>query len=224
MLTDTWLILSDVHANHPALESVLGFDASRLAKTKISLGDSVGYGDWPVETWDRLRSFDVQLMGNHESMILREEERSRASRDASASAALHAEALGHRVAAFEHLPRCKKVGRVLLYHGAPDSWETYIWNEEDIEGVFEENGDCDLLIGGHLHVPRFAKQDRGAKNIEFEDISFPVSRHLLDLKKCRYQIVCPSLWRNRLGPTEPGYILLHHIDESTIELRVLFLE
>jgi predicted phosphodiesterase len=66
-----YLLLSDVHANRPALEAVL-----RDAKTKgeltgiYHLGDLVGYAPWPNEVVSMLRSAGIPgVAGNYDSTV-----------------------------------------------------------------------------------------------------------------------------------------------------------
>lgn len=63
-------ILSDIHANLPALEAVLADAQGRGCTRFISLGDVVGYGALPGDCIDLLRSLDVpNILGNHDSYI-----------------------------------------------------------------------------------------------------------------------------------------------------------
>lgn len=63
-------ILSDIHANLPALEAVIADARSRGCKRFISLGDVVGYGAQPGECIDLLQSLKVpNILGNHDSYI-----------------------------------------------------------------------------------------------------------------------------------------------------------
>ncbi|MGE4618714.1 MAG: metallophosphoesterase family protein [Planctomycetota bacterium] len=63
-------ILSDVHANLPALEAVLAdIDASGVDRI-FCLGDVIGYGPEPRECLELCASFDVNLLGNHEEAVL----------------------------------------------------------------------------------------------------------------------------------------------------------
>lgn len=64
-------ILSDIHANLPALEAVLADARSRGCTRFISLGDVAGYGAQPGECIDLLRALDVpNILGNHDSYIV----------------------------------------------------------------------------------------------------------------------------------------------------------
>jgi predicted phosphodiesterase len=60
------LILSDIHANLPALEAVLE-DAQGSYDAVWCLGDTVGYGPWPDECVKRVRDLSVvAVIGNHD--------------------------------------------------------------------------------------------------------------------------------------------------------------
>lgn len=64
------LILSDIHANLIALETVLS-DAAGEYDTVWCLGDLVGYGPRPNECIELMRSMaDVCVMGNHDWAVL----------------------------------------------------------------------------------------------------------------------------------------------------------
>lgn len=63
------VLLSDVHANLPALDAVLADIARRAPGTPVyHLGDLVGYAPWPNEVVDRLRSAGIPgVAGNYDS-------------------------------------------------------------------------------------------------------------------------------------------------------------
>jgi hypothetical protein len=63
-------ILSDIHANLPALDAVMRH-AQRCGVDELwSLGDAIGYGPHPVECIQRLQSsFSTWIIGNHEQIL-----------------------------------------------------------------------------------------------------------------------------------------------------------
>jgi len=64
-----YLIVSDIHANLAALQSVL--DAAPSFDAIWCLGDLVGYGPNPNEVIERLQDFPfVSVMGNHDWGVL----------------------------------------------------------------------------------------------------------------------------------------------------------
>jgi len=64
-------LLSDIHANFPALEAVEGDIDAQGVDAILSLGDVMGYGPFPNECAEWLRERDVRcLVGNHDLAIL----------------------------------------------------------------------------------------------------------------------------------------------------------
>lgn len=62
-------VLSDIHANAPALEAAL--EAVGAVEQVWVLGDSVGYGPHPDRVIERLRTLDaVAVQGNHDAATL----------------------------------------------------------------------------------------------------------------------------------------------------------
>jgi predicted phosphodiesterase len=64
-------LISDIHANLPALEAVLEhINAAGLIGETYHLGDLVGYAPWPNETVALLKGFRVQgIAGNYDSTV-----------------------------------------------------------------------------------------------------------------------------------------------------------
>jgi predicted phosphodiesterase len=62
-----YLLISDIHANLPAAESVLKTAQKHRVDEIIHIGDSIAIGPWPSETLDLLMDNGVRLLkGNHE--------------------------------------------------------------------------------------------------------------------------------------------------------------
>jgi predicted phosphodiesterase len=66
-----YALISDIHANLPALEAVVADIARRPdVDATYHLGDLVGYGPWPNETIDRLRAAGIPgVAGNYDSTV-----------------------------------------------------------------------------------------------------------------------------------------------------------
>jgi predicted phosphodiesterase len=66
-----YALISDVHANLPALEAVLADIRARLDVTATyHLGDLVGYAPWPDETVDLIQSHGIAgVAGNYDSTV-----------------------------------------------------------------------------------------------------------------------------------------------------------
>jgi predicted phosphodiesterase len=65
-----YALISDIHANLPALESVLADIARRDIAAAYHLGDLVGYAPWPNETVALLRQSGIAgVSGNYDSTV-----------------------------------------------------------------------------------------------------------------------------------------------------------
>jgi predicted phosphodiesterase len=66
-----YALISDIHANLPALDAVLGDIAARSDVAAIyHLGDLVGYAPWPNETVERLQAAGIAgIAGNYDSTV-----------------------------------------------------------------------------------------------------------------------------------------------------------
>lgn len=63
-------VISDIHANYPALEAVLD-DMPAAVDTLVCCGDIVGYGPHPVACVRKIRSVaDVVVRGNHDRYVV----------------------------------------------------------------------------------------------------------------------------------------------------------
>lgn len=63
-------LISDIHANLPALEAVLGAVDAWGADAVYHLGDLVGYAPWPDEVVETLRDRGIQgVAGNYDSTV-----------------------------------------------------------------------------------------------------------------------------------------------------------
>lgn len=144
------VILSDVHANLPALQAVLAHARSRGCTRHLSLGDVVGYGAQPGECIELLQEHGVpNILGNHDGYVIRGEDCPR-SRHVSRILAFQRSVLAPR-----HLDWLRqsadllREGDRLFVHGGPeDPLDQYLYDvsrETLPEGVR-------WLFAGHTHV------------------------------------------------------------------------
>ena len=65
-----YALISDIHANLPALRAVLGDIRDRAVDATYHLGDLVGYAPWPNETVALLRDAQIPgIAGNYDSTV-----------------------------------------------------------------------------------------------------------------------------------------------------------
>ncbi len=153
------LILSDIHANLPALEAVL-IDVGDYDLI-IFLGDSVDYGSFPKECVQFLRdNMNHGVMGNHDYAMANDKDcgcRADFKIYAEETLAWHRSLLDNEDLEFlKSLPITLYVHidgmSVYMTHGAPDgNMYRYLKEEEiglkEIEGLEKH----DLILLGHTH-------------------------------------------------------------------------
>ena len=152
-------VISDVHANLPALEAVL--DDAPDVDALVNAGDVVGYNPWPAECVTAVRERDVPtVMGNHDRMVV-SGRNFRGNAMAAAGIDLALERLDDdQVAWLARLPDVRYCfdDRVKVVHGHPDDPDRYTY-----PATFgpEMLGDEDVLVLGHTHVQAHEVYDEG---------------------------------------------------------------
>ncbi len=148
------LVISDIHANLTALETVLAdagdYDAAWC------LGDLVGYGPDPNECVERVRALpNLQcLIGNHDKAALGEIDLALFNADARQAVSWTQETLTNEAHAYlESLPEAVEIGKYTLVHGSPRQpvWE-YILDRNIAAQTFPYFATPYCLVG-HTHSP-----------------------------------------------------------------------
>jgi putative phosphoesterase len=152
-------IVSDVHANLPALEAVI--DDLPPVDALCNAGDIVGYNPWPAACVDAMVERDVPtVMGNHDRAVVANTE-FRFNRLAAAGVEHARRELDTPALEWlEALPEQRTLfdGRVRLVHGHPDDPDRYTYPDEFAQDML---GDEDVLVLGHTHVQHVAYFDDG---------------------------------------------------------------
>jgi predicted phosphodiesterase len=151
------LILSDIHANFDALNSVLE-DAKDKYDILISLGDVVGYGPCPNECVEIIaEQAEVSIAGNHDLGVCNKISIDDFSPRAQYSQNWTSGTLNS--SSLEYLNSLKEsrlfYNDILLSHGSPDNsiWG-YIFSELDAMIAFSSL-DFSLAFFGHTHIPSY---------------------------------------------------------------------
>jgi putative phosphoesterase len=150
-------VISDIHANLPALRAVLvDLDVSRPDEVWCA-GDIVGYNPWPNEVVEILRSRRVRgIRGNHERAVL--------SGDTSwfnelAAAAMKWTRVHMSVSSVGYIKDLEDRtrtscadGTIAMYHGSPRNDDEYVlpWSATpDLLAIAQ----ADVVVLGHTHIP-----------------------------------------------------------------------
>ena len=149
-------VISDIHANLPALETVLAAIDEAGVDQIWCLGDAVGYGADPVPCIDLLADrCEVCLAGNHDLAVLDRIELSTFSPSAAAAVVWTRGNLGDdglsRLAALVGEAADEREG-IGLYHGSPRDpvWE-YVIEPGQAEDCLDIQPQRVALVG-HSHV------------------------------------------------------------------------
>lgn len=150
------LVISDIHGNLEALDTVLEFARQEGGFDEIwCLGDVVGYGPNPNECVARLREFKhVCVLGNHDAAALGRVNVEDFNPDAQQAILWTQRTLNAATRAYlEGLPERLVIGDYTLVHGSPRDpvWE-YILHPTTAHVQFQ-HFDTPVCLVGHTHVP-----------------------------------------------------------------------
>jgi predicted phosphodiesterase len=169
-------LISDIHANLPALEAVLRDIDTRNVDATYHLGDLVGYAPWPNETVTLLREREIAgISGNYDSTVgtdykhcgckyedPRQEEQSHLSfawtkENTSPAAKQYLAALPFRLD-LKPLGGHAAGPTVMLVHGTP-TLNTLYWTEDRPDSFCLRMAEIagakagDVIAFGHTHKP-----------------------------------------------------------------------
>jgi len=146
-------VLSDIHANLPALEAVAA-DLPPVDQVWV-LGDTVGYGPQPNEVIATLQAMGARsVLGNHDGAAIGEVDPAYFNPDARAAIEWTAGVLDPNARAYiATLPELRIDGDVTAVHGSP---RDPIWEYISGPVVAAENFEAyetRLCLFGHTHLP-----------------------------------------------------------------------
>ncbi len=163
-------LLGDVHANLPALQSVLSESHEWGADAVWNLGDFLGYGPFPDEVVARLRTEPcISIIGNYDRKVIefpRKKEkwrRTKQPRKYEAFRWAHQKLSAENRCYLESLPDQRMIDaeglRIRLTHGSPDSISEHLTPDTPAARLEELAlaAGANVIACGHSHVP-FARQ------------------------------------------------------------------
>lgn len=222
-------VLSCIHGNLAALEAVIADAHARKADRIYCLGDLVGYGPYPNEVVERIRTLEIptcrgcwdddtvegvnacecsypSVLAEQRGMAAHEwtnREVSDAARDFLAS-----------------LPYSLREGNLCFVHGSPYSAHEYLLPETDafvaVERVFSTG--ADVLFCGHTHVPYVRTLDATQVEITVRGPAFAsgeVRQFSTSLKRI---VNAGSVGEPRHGRPDATYVL-YDTESGEVDLR-----
>jgi predicted phosphodiesterase len=150
-------VISDIHANLPALEAVLADIDETGAEERWCLGDIVGYGASPDECATLVaESCSASLVGNHDLAALGQLDTTTFSAAASAAVEWTQDNSSEETMAYlGTLSPSDSTRAAALYHASPRDpiWEYVLWPEQAADCLAVQERRVSLI--GHSHVALF---------------------------------------------------------------------
>jgi predicted phosphodiesterase len=213
-------IVSDIHANLPALEAVLADVQGAGVDQLWCLGDVVGYGAHPDECASLVAEHcALCLVGNHDLAVLGELDDSSFSPAAAAAVRWTRETARPETIEFLRGLKPADEGReVALYHASPRDpvWEYVLWPDQAAECIDAQATRVSLV--GHSHVALFfvtaGDGDRrrpGGHSVEPQDVAQGAQARAgtrLDLAEGRWLMNPGSVGQPRDGDPRAAWLEL----------------
>ncbi len=209
-------VISDVHANLPALEAVLAdIEAVGPADALWQLGDVVGYGPHPAEVVERLRSAGaVGVLGNHDAAAIGRIGTEWFNDEARLAIEWSGDRLGPpHLAWLRGQPETRTESGVTLAHGSP---RDPIWEYVYSSSIARSNLDAfhtGICLVGHTHVPLVFRERDGQLLAES-----PVDGETVELASSRTIVNPGSVGQPRDGDPRAAWLLLD-TDSATATWR-----
>jgi predicted phosphodiesterase len=215
-----YLVLSDIHANIDALDSVLADARPRGFDTVLLLGDLVGYGGAPAEVIARLREFPapVAVRGNHDKAAAGLDDAEGFNAVARSSAQWTSSWLSDEDRAYlSRLPEGPLTvsDLVEICHGTPFDEDAYVFDEMDAAYALQA-AHRPICLFGHTHQPLAVSSD--GRQVAFHDIQ--PGEPLLLREERRYLLNVGSVGQPRDGNPHAAYGLLDLDRRELLPCRV----
>jgi len=216
-------VISDIHANLPALEAVIeAIDASEVEEIWC-LGDVLGYGAEPDACADLVRErCNICLVGNHDLAVLGGLDISSFSEAAAEAVAWTRENVTEPT--LELLRELEPLGQrdgVALFHASPRDpvWE-YVLSAEQADACFDVQPERIALIG-HSHVSLFFVRPDAEEGEEIRGAQTSDGT-LLDLSAGTWLVNPGSVGQPRDGDPRAAWLELDTDEESARFRRVTY--
>ena len=224
-------IVSDIHANLAAFESVLEDIEGQNVDEIYCLGDVIGYGPDPRGCIELARDFQVNLLGNHEEAVLfgaigfnpKAKVAIDWTRDQLNLTSESQEDNRELWNFIGNLAREHRDGEFLFVHGSPrDPTREYIFKQDyrdrkKMDAIFSAPAGLKwkVCFAGHTHHPGIFAQD---KPYSFLDPRQVGERYEYSKLPPRILVNVGSVGQPRDGDWRPSYVI---VDDEAIVFRRL---
>ena len=207
-------IISDIHANATALDSVFDDASSQGVTNFVCLGDIVGYGPDPSECVRKIQELNcITIKGNHDEYVLDEYDLDNFNEEAREALLWTRSQLSSAQKNWlALLPYTRRLGRNSLVHASldePESWQ-YITNRLDASLLLKEQKSL-ITFCGHTHRPMVFKYTQGAAS-KLEGVVVEID------SSSKYMINVGSVGQPRDGDTRACYVIFDRT-ARTVEFR-----
>jgi diadenosine tetraphosphatase ApaH/serine/threonine PP2A family protein phosphatase len=212
------LVISDVHANLVALETVLKETSDIEFDDIWSLGDVVGYGPRPCESVDLIREIapNVSIIGNHDWAAIGRLDLNDFNPVAKYASYWTTMKLGiHHLQYLESLPNRMIEDDWTIVHGSPQHpvWE-YVYNAR-IAAINFGFYDTRICFIGHTHIQLYITESAAHDNIQPRQ---PRDNEVIDVSTERIMINPGSVGQPRDGDPRAGCAIFD-TNEMTVTFR-----
>lgn len=212
-------VISDIHSNASALDSVLRDIRSRRVEEIYCLGDCVGYNAFPAETLETMRREGiVSTKGNHDMMATGELPVERCGRNGRVAIDWTRSVLSSRDAEFLcALPRKRRAGGILMIHSRLGDPVGYMIGGRDFLDEYRTIQAKEMAVTicftGHTHKPLLME-------VEGDEVrSLKPSRATLD--PSRFYFINPgSVGHPRSSDYRASYVLFEPVARRVQWVRV----
>ena len=212
------LIVSDIHSNLEAFESVISDAEDRGGFDEIwSLGDLVGYGPDPGAVIDLLRQFRHKaVVGNHDLASIDKLSLDAFNPHAKEANIWTAGLLTDDQKAYLGVqPEKLELGEFSLVHGSPRDpiWEYVVSNSVAVASF--NHFDTYWCLVGHSHIPFICRP----KSADVTEFRAPTLDDALPLKDDRMIINPGGVGQPRDGDPRASYAVYDSVDETITHHR-----
>ncbi len=211
-------LLSDIHGNLEALETVLADVAERRPDAMACLGDFVGYGAAPNDCIARVRPLiEVAVAGNHDLAACGRIRLGYFHPEAARAAVWTTETLTpENLEYLRELPFSVRWRGVRLVHSSPsepEEWH-YVFSPGDAAHEMESCLESVCFIG-HSHYP-------GTFELDGKRVTYSRDARIAGRAGRRYLVNVPSVGQPRDGDPRAGYLVYDDVHFTFEHVRLAY--